>query len=52
MRWTRKRDAHVVGNGGAPGIGGVAPGLYVDASGDDVPVCIPDEIKLSGGTPF
>lgn len=51
MKLTR-RDVHAVGNGGAPGIGGVAPGVYVDARGDDVPVCMPDEIKLSGGTPF
>jgi hypothetical protein len=41
-----------VGSGGAPEIGGVAPGVYVDASGDDVPVLMPDEIRLSGGTPF
>ena len=46
------RDLHVVGNGGAPGIGGVAPGAYVDARGDEVPVYMPDEIRLSGGTPF
>jgi hypothetical protein len=42
----------LVGSGGAPEIGGVAPGVYVDASGDDVPVLMPDEIMLSGGTPF
>ena len=46
------RDAHAVGSGGAPGIGGVAPALYVDARGNDVPVCMPDEIMLSGGMPF
>lgn len=46
------RDAHVVGSGGTPGIGGVAPGAYVDATGNDVPVCMPDEIMLSGGMPF
>lgn len=41
-----------MGSGGAPGIGGVAPGVYVDARGDDVPVGMPDEIMLRGGTPF
>ncbi len=46
------RDVHAVGNGGTPGIGGVAPGVYVDATGDDVPVGMPDEIMLKGGTPF
>jgi hypothetical protein len=41
-----------VGSGGAPGIGGVAPALYVDARGNGVPVCMPDEIMLNGGMPF
>lgn len=48
----RERDVQGVGNGGAPGKGGVAPAAYVDATGDGVPAGIPDVKKGSGGTPF
>ena len=41
-----------MGNGGAPGTGGVAPAAYVDATGDGVPAGMPDVKKGSGGTPF
>lgn len=41
-----------MGSAGAPAIGGVAPAAYVDAGGNGVPVAMPDESMLSGGTPF
>jgi len=51
-RGKHEKDAQAVGSGGAPGIGGVTPGEYVDTRGDVVPVGMPEEILLSGGTPF
>jgi hypothetical protein len=49
---TRERNLHFAGSAGPPGNGGVAPGAYVDTTGEGVPEGIPEEIKLSGGAPF
>lgn len=48
----REVGLHCAGSAGPPGNGGVAPGAYVDTTGEGVPEDIPEEIRLSAGTPF